>query len=82
MMSCDQLINQFLMDYVDGALGPDAMKDFEAHLGVCPSCRNYVDAYRATMRLTRAGSLPPTASDLPKPPESLVQAILKSRKPH
>ena len=68
-ITCRQLID-FIADYVAGDLDDVARDDFERHLGVCPSCRAYLDSYRKTMALT--------CSDEPLPdvPEALVHRIL------
>lgn len=78
MMTCKELIHDFLMEYVQGDLGAEARIEFEKHLSVCPSCVRYIDSYRRTVEMTRelgsgadAASLPP-----PPPPEGLVRAIL------
>ncbi|HEU4427920.1 MAG TPA: zf-HC2 domain-containing protein [Myxococcota bacterium] len=77
-MNCREL-TEFLMAYLDGDLPEDVRGSFEFHLHGCQSCVNYLESYRATVKLGRAAcaednSLP---SDVP---EALVQAILAARK--
>jgi anti-sigma factor RsiW len=74
-ITCRQLID-FIVDYVDGALDETSRHDFERHLQVCASCRNYLDTYRATMSLTR---IVVTDEPVEDAPEELVQAILSRR---
>jgi anti-sigma factor RsiW len=74
-ITCRELID-FIAGYVAGELDGDARADFERHLGVCASCRAYLDSYRKTMALTRA-----MASDEPVDvPEALVRTILDARR--
>jgi anti-sigma factor RsiW len=75
-ITCRQLID-FIVDYVDGALDETARHDFERHLQVCASCRNYLATYRETMSLTRIAVNDEPVEDVP---EELVQAILARRR--
>lgn len=75
-ITCRQLID-FIVDYVDGALDEMSQHDFERHLQVCASCRNYLDTYRQTMSLTR---IVVTDEPVDDAPEELVQAILTRRR--
>lgn len=77
MMCCRELINDFLMEYLDQGLPVATRADFESHLRVCPSCRAYLDTYRRTIEISKSVA---TAPEGP-PPEELVQAILKLRPP-
>ena len=71
-MTCEALINKFLMDYHAGNLPLARRLDFELHLTLCRDCRNYVDSYRKTIVLAKTGPKPDSAV-----PEELVQAILR-----
>lgn len=77
-MNCRDLITDFLADYVEMRLPPDAREDFEHHLTVCPSCVAYLQSYRETIAAARAaGRAPrPGVEDVP---EELVAAILAAR---
>jgi anti-sigma factor RsiW len=74
-ITCRQLID-FIADYVDGTLDAPAREEFDRHLGVCPSCREYLASYRATMQLERLFVMgtDEVAEDVP---EELVQVILR-----
>jgi anti-sigma factor RsiW len=74
-ITCRQLIN-FIIDYVDGALDETANAEFERHLGVCPSCRNYLESYRVTMSVTKISI---TDAPLDDVPDELVERILSRR---
>jgi anti-sigma factor RsiW len=52
-MTCRD-VNAFLADYLDGELAPAVHARFEAHLGRCVRCLEYLVGYRATRRLVRA----------------------------
>lgn len=79
MMNCNELITEFLADYVDARLDVETLADFEHHLDVCPSCVDYLRAYRDTIALaTAAGrTTPPNLDDAP---EELIAAILATRR--
>ena len=77
-MKCRELV-EFLMEYLDGALGASERSVFEGHIEDCPACMNYLETYRETVRLGNSvcapdGGLPPDV------PEELVQAILSARR--
>ncbi|HUR82407.1 MAG TPA: zf-HC2 domain-containing protein [Thermoanaerobaculia bacterium] len=75
-MICNDLITNFISDYLDGTLPPDTLADFEHHLDVCPSCVAYLLTYRMTIAMSAA-----TARAEPGDvPEELVAAILASVK--
>jgi anti-sigma factor RsiW len=74
-ITCRQLID-FIADYIDGTLEPEARLDFERHLVRCASCRDYLRSYRATLSLERLFVM---GNDEPveDAPEELVASILK-----
>lgn len=74
-ITCRQLI-EFIASYVDGELEDGARDAFERHLGVCRSCRDYLDSYRKTRDLAKLVSEEP-ASDVP---EELIHTILSRRR--
>jgi len=77
-MTCREVLD-FLMAYLDEQLTPDQRHEFERHLGVCPSCVNYLESYKATVKLGKAAM-----HDLDEPamgsvPEGLIRAIREAR---
>jgi anti-sigma factor RsiW len=52
-LACQELV-EVVTDYLDGRLEPADRRRFEAHLAICPGCRNYLEQMRATIRLTGA----------------------------
>ncbi len=55
MITCRQLV-ELVSDYLEGRLDAPARERFEAHLAVCPDCREYVDQVRHTV--SALGRLP------------------------
>jgi anti-sigma factor RsiW len=49
-MTC-QDATALLSDYLDAALGPDALADLERHLGECAPCLAYLNTFRVTQSL-------------------------------
>ena len=74
-ITCRQLID-FIVEYVDGALDETAKHEFERHLSVCPSCRNYLESYRTTMSLAKVSITDDPLDDVP---DELVERILSRR---
>jgi anti-sigma factor RsiW len=73
-INCHEFV-EFLGRYHDGELPAAQCRLLEAHLAQCQKCREYLEAYRATIRLARAAM-----EDLDEQavPEELVKAILLS----
>lgn len=79
-MTCQQL-DGFLLDYVDGQLPADTLREFEGHLAICPACVDYLRTYRETIRAGKAALAPGPGDSVPADvPEELVQAILAARR--
>lgn len=56
MLTCREFIEEYLADYLDGALSPDAVSELEAHLAVCEPCVAYLNTFRKTLDVAgRAG---------------------------
>ena len=82
--TCEDVIG-FLDDYVSGNLVPEQRAVFEAHLGRCPYCRDYLATYRDTIALGRGLADPAhdRAGDAGDgPPAELVEAITASLLAH
>jgi anti-sigma factor RsiW len=47
-MNCKQLV-ELVSDYLEGRLDARRRERLEAHLAVCPDCREYVDQVRHTV---------------------------------
>jgi len=49
-LTCRDVIG-FLLDYLEEALDPDTLAEFERHLQDCPACRAYLRTYDRSRRL-------------------------------
>lgn len=79
-MRCQQLIDDFLRDYVDNKLSFGERVRFRLHLAHCRNCRRYLDGYRQTVTMTKQAGADGHAAT-PDVPDELVKAILASRPP-
>ena len=79
MITCRDF-EEFVLDYLDGALPPAQRRVFEWHMKVCRECRDYLAAYQASMELGKAAFEHPDGPIPEEVPEDLVQAILKARR--
>lgn len=64
-LSCPEMV-EVLTAYFDGALGEADRVSFEAHLGLCPGCRTYLDQFRETVAATgslREDDVPPAVME-------------------
>ena len=77
-ISCRELV-EFLDAYVDGEIAGTRRAVFERHLAGCADCRAYLEAYRATVRLSRKALRDEERLPTAAIPEDLVRAILASR---
>jgi predicted anti-sigma-YlaC factor YlaD len=75
VMTCREFI-EFLLDYREERLALQERERFDAHLGVCPDCRTYLETYGKTVDLARISDDEGVPTDAP---EDLIQAILRSR---
>ena len=67
MLTCKELIQDFVADYLDGSLGPAAVAELEADLAKCPPCVAYLNTYRKTRNvvgLVGAAEMPPEMQDI------------------
>lgn len=78
-MTCREFAD-YIADYLSGELPADGRAQFEQHLTVCPNCVKYLAAYKASIQLGRAAFEDPDATVPDDVPESLVQAILSSKR--
>ena len=77
-MTCRELV-EFLMSYMDEELAADQREVFEAHLTVCPPCKDYLETYRDTIRIGRVACREEDDAVPEDVPEALVRAILAAR---
>ena len=79
VITCKEF-DDFIVSYLDNTLPRKQRLLFQAHLALCPACRNYLKNYEQTIALSRAACKkldPPRAADVP---DDLVRAILTARR--
>lgn len=76
--TCQQVI-EFLMQYLEGELSHKDRAEFDKHLGLCPSCVNYLESYRSTIMLGKMALCDHTgeAAQMPKELMSAVRGAMK-----
>jgi len=79
MITCNEF-ESFILAYLDGDLPKRQKLVFEFHLKMCRECREYLQAYRATIDLTRDAHEAELKKLTDQVPEDLVKAILAARK--
>ncbi|HEX8875493.1 MAG TPA: zf-HC2 domain-containing protein [Phycisphaerales bacterium] len=78
-ITCRELID-FIADYLEQRLDAEQLRDFERHLTVCPSCVNYLAAYRRTVQLGKQALAPTEEPATGLAPEGLLKAIKAARR--
>jgi anti-sigma factor RsiW len=58
MITCKQLIEEYLADYLDATLSPAQAAGLEQHLALCPPCVAYLNTYRKTRELVQKEAAP------------------------
>lgn len=51
MLTCREVIEDFLADYLDGTLRPEVVADLKEHLQACQACMAYLNTYRKSRDL-------------------------------
>lgn len=78
MLTCREF-EDFVLAYLDDELSERQHKQFELHLRLCRECRQYVQAYQRSIKVSQA-VFPSSDEQLPEEvPEDLIKAILKAR---
>jgi len=77
-MTCRE-VTDILDRYLDGDLPKRQRLFLNVHLMVCSDCRNYLHAYRQTIRAAKTLALTPDDPPPADMPEELVKAVLASR---
>ena len=74
-MTCQQVV-ELVTEYLEGAMPAEERRRFEAHLGGCTGCRNYLAQMRRTIDMV--GAL--QAEDLPAEVQDELVAAFRSWK--
>ena len=76
MLTCEE-VDGFLYHFNEGSLSYYENLKFKLHLSMCSECRDYVNKYKDTIRISKEGFI--KTNQIENVPEDLMQAILKSR---
>ncbi|MEP3675223.1 zf-HC2 domain-containing protein [Sulfitobacter sp.] len=80
MIDCEEF-DRFILDYLEGNLSRGQRIKFEIHLKLCRECRDYLQAYKDTMELTKTQTdIPFSEMGMGDVPEDLIKAVLAARK--
>lgn len=75
-MSCSELV-ELVTEYLEGALSSEDRERFDAHLGECGACSEYLDQMRLTVRLM--GRLGADSEVDPEIRSRLIKTFRKAR---
>ena len=79
MITCGQF-ESFLLDYLEGSLPTGQRRVFELHLAICRECRDYLAAYKETVKLEKQAFADPGAPLPESVPEDLITAVLEAQR--
>lgn len=80
MITCEAF-EDFILAYLEGDLTARQKFTFEMHLKLCRECRDYLNAYRASMTMAKDALKKEENAMLPDTvPEDLIKAVLDARK--
>ena len=72
MLTCKEVITEFLSDYLDGLLGPNVVEELERHLEACRPCVAYLNTYKKTRDLVGHAA----RVEMPEEMKALLQQFL------
>jgi anti-sigma factor (TIGR02949 family) len=72
VLTCQDLIG-LLLEYLEGALGPEVVAEFERHLEGCAPCRAYLRTYQRTRQMiAEVGGV-----EMPEELKALLRQLLR-----
>lgn len=81
-LTCREIAD-FLLGYLERDLDDQVLAEFDSHMQRCPPCEHYLEGYRETIELVRrcgkAECDAEAKAKFQRPPEDLIQAILKAK---
>ena len=72
-------VEEFLMAYIDRELSLWTRARFRFHLMICPSCINYLEDYKNTVRLGQHYFESPDMLASGEVPERVLEAVMKCK---
>ncbi|MGH7856238.1 MAG: zf-HC2 domain-containing protein [Candidatus Binatia bacterium] len=76
-LACGEVIT-FLFEFLEEEIPAERRNEFDRHLAICPSCRNYLASYRETLLLLRRERQLEEA-EIPEMPQHLVEILVRAR---
>jgi anti-sigma factor RsiW len=76
-LACGEVIT-FLFEYLEDGVAAERRDEFDRHLAICTSCRNYLATYRETLLLARHAEAADEI-EIPEIPQHLIEAIVRAR---
>ena len=80
MLTCKEIIEGFLADYLDATLSPEIVAELEGHLANCPPCLAYLNTYKRTREVvgrTAPAEMPPEMKAILR--KFLVEQLAKGK---
>lgn len=78
MIACDEF-ESFILAYLEDDLSPRQKRIFEIHLMACRECREYLRAYKTSLKLAKEALDPKSVRPSAPIPEDLIAAITAAR---
>jgi len=78
MITCREF-EDFVLAYLDGELTPIQNRVFKVHLLMCRECRDYLNAYKRSVELSKQLLQKTNMPVLDEIPEDLIKAILDAK---
>ncbi len=78
MITCREF-DDFILAYLEGELPERSRFVFELHTKVCQECRDYLDAYRRTIEISKRVFKQEDEPISDEVPEDLVKAVLAAK---
>ena len=78
MITCEAF-EDFILAYLEDGLPRRQKTVFELHLKMCRECREYLDAYRASMELAKDALRDGDDLRAKEVPDDLIKAVLAAR---
>ena len=79
-LTCREAID-LLLDFLEGALGPEHLATLDAHLAGCAPCRAYLNTYRRTRDLTARAAPPDMPGEMRDRLRDFLRAYLLGGEP-
>lgn len=79
VLTCEDM-HKFLDDYLAGELPAKQHIAFSWHIRMCKCCKDYLEAYRRSIELSRESFYEELGENCEDLPESLVESIIAAKR--